>query len=200
MSSLGAQTRLILRNDLRLLWRDLMASQMKNFLRVGLIVVLFCLANAVAIAVFFAFRRAPPLGAEQDSGGGARPARWLPTSLLKAGRFVPASLQGVARARSGSRASEGSVAIGLPAQAGCGIASGAGARACIFMRHGQRLAFSGATRRRACVQNMRGRIAYVNDIDILRPADPAKANGILFFHVVKRATGSSSEKTGICPR
>jgi ABC-2 type transport system permease protein len=64
MSPLAAQTRLVLRNDLRLLWRDLMATRWKDFLSISLIVVLFLIANAIAIALFFAFRRQPPLGAE----------------------------------------------------------------------------------------------------------------------------------------
>ena len=62
--SLAAQTRLILRNDLRLLWRDLKASRWKDFLNVGLAVVLFLVANAVSIALFFAFRHQPALGTE----------------------------------------------------------------------------------------------------------------------------------------
>jgi hypothetical protein len=35
-------------------------------------------------------------------------------------------------------------------------------------------------------KNARGRVEYVTDIDVLRPADPAKGNGILFFNVVNR--------------
>src|SRR5262245_8967732 len=35
-------------------------------------------------------------------------------------------------------------------------------------------------------KNVRGRVEYVTDIDILRPADPAKGNGVLFFNVVNR--------------
>ncbi|MEO5958955.1 MAG: hypothetical protein ABIZ49_09245 [Opitutaceae bacterium] len=64
MNSLAAQTRLILRNDLRLLWRDLRSGRMKEYLSVGLFVVLFCIFNAIAIGIFFAFRQSPPLGAE----------------------------------------------------------------------------------------------------------------------------------------
>jgi ABC-2 type transport system permease protein len=64
MSPLAIQTRLVLRNDLRLLWRDLMSTRWKDFLSVSLIVVLFLIANAIVIPIFFAFRRPPPLGAE----------------------------------------------------------------------------------------------------------------------------------------
>src|SRR5262245_766855 len=35
-------------------------------------------------------------------------------------------------------------------------------------------------------KNVRGRVEYVTDIDILSPADPAKGNGVLFFNVVNR--------------
>src|SRR5262245_33419783 len=35
-------------------------------------------------------------------------------------------------------------------------------------------------------KNVRGRVEYVTDIDLLRPADPAKGNGVLFFNVVNR--------------
>jgi hypothetical protein len=35
-------------------------------------------------------------------------------------------------------------------------------------------------------KNVRSRVEYVTDIDILRPADAAKGNGILFFNVVNR--------------
>lgn len=64
MSPLAAQTRLILRNDLRLLWRDLMATRWKDYLSISLVVVLFLIANAIAIPIFFAIGRQPPLGAE----------------------------------------------------------------------------------------------------------------------------------------
>jgi ABC-2 type transport system permease protein len=64
MSSVLAQTRLILRHDLRLLWRDIMATRWSDFLTVGLVVVLFIIANAISISLFFIFRRQPPLGAE----------------------------------------------------------------------------------------------------------------------------------------
>lgn len=64
MNSVLAQTRLILRHDLRLLWRDIMSTRWREFLSIGLVVVLFLLANAISIPLFFVFRRAPPLGAE----------------------------------------------------------------------------------------------------------------------------------------
>jgi ABC-2 type transport system permease protein len=64
MNDTFRQTRLILRHDLRLLWRDVMATSWRDYLNVGLVVVLFLIANAIAISIFFAFRRAPPLGAE----------------------------------------------------------------------------------------------------------------------------------------
>src|SRR5262245_43836576 len=35
-------------------------------------------------------------------------------------------------------------------------------------------------------RNARGMVEYVTDIDILRPADRAKSNGVLFFNVVNR--------------
>jgi Alpha/beta hydrolase domain len=35
-------------------------------------------------------------------------------------------------------------------------------------------------------RNARGRVEYVTDIEILRPADRAKSNGILFFNIVNR--------------
>ena len=35
-------------------------------------------------------------------------------------------------------------------------------------------------------RNAKGSVEYVTDIDILRPADPSKGNGILFFNVVNR--------------
>src|SRR5215470_13065073 len=35
-------------------------------------------------------------------------------------------------------------------------------------------------------KNARGAVEYVTDIDILRPADRSKGNGILFFNVVNR--------------
>jgi ABC-2 type transport system permease protein len=62
--SLAAQTRVILRNDLRLLWRDLAASRWKNYLSLSLVVVLFLIANAVSIGVFFAIHEPVPLGFE----------------------------------------------------------------------------------------------------------------------------------------
>jgi ABC-2 type transport system permease protein len=62
MTSLAAQTRLILRHDLRLLWRDLVAN--RDFLSVALLVVLFAIANAVVIPIFFLFHRQPPLVGE----------------------------------------------------------------------------------------------------------------------------------------
>ena len=64
MSSLAAQTRLVLRNDLRLLWRDIMATRWKDYLSVSLIVVLFLIANAIVIPIFFIFHCRPPLTGE----------------------------------------------------------------------------------------------------------------------------------------
>jgi ABC-2 type transport system permease protein len=64
MTSLAAQTGLILRNDLRLLWRDLSVTRWKNYLSGSLIAVLFLIFNAISITLFFVIRRQPPLGAE----------------------------------------------------------------------------------------------------------------------------------------
>jgi ABC-2 type transport system permease protein len=61
MSPLLAQTWLILRNDLRLTWRDLNAGRWKDYVSWSLFVVLFLVANAISIAIFFAFGKAPPL-------------------------------------------------------------------------------------------------------------------------------------------
>src|SRR5260370_41909246 len=35
-------------------------------------------------------------------------------------------------------------------------------------------------------RNARGMVEYVTDIDILRPADRSKGNGVLFFNIVNR--------------
>lgn len=35
-------------------------------------------------------------------------------------------------------------------------------------------------------RNARGMVEYATDIDIVRPADPAKSNGILFFNIINR--------------
>src|SRR5215475_12750994 len=35
-------------------------------------------------------------------------------------------------------------------------------------------------------RNTRGMVEYVTDIDILRPADRSKGNGVLFFNIVNR--------------
>ena len=64
MRSFASQSWLILRNDLRLLWRDLQAGRLKDYLSISLVAVLFCIINAAAIGVFFVFRRSPPLGYE----------------------------------------------------------------------------------------------------------------------------------------
>lgn len=64
MNSLTAEIRLILRNDLRLLWRDVQATRWKSVMSVSLLVVLFLFANALSIALFFGFRQQPSLGYE----------------------------------------------------------------------------------------------------------------------------------------
>ena len=64
MSAFVAQTRLILRNDLRLLWRDLLASRFRSIGNVSLLVTLFVIANAISIAVFFGIGRQAPLAGE----------------------------------------------------------------------------------------------------------------------------------------
>ncbi len=35
-------------------------------------------------------------------------------------------------------------------------------------------------------RNARGLVEYATDVDILKPADPARSNGVLFFNVVNR--------------
>lgn len=64
MNSLAAQTWLILRNDLRLLWRDLLTGKMRMFSSFAFIGFLFVLLNAVSILVFVLLHRSPPLVAE----------------------------------------------------------------------------------------------------------------------------------------
>ena len=64
MNSLAAQTRLILRNDLRLLWRDLKAGRAGAWANGALIGVLFAVANIIAITVCFIFHRQPAIGYE----------------------------------------------------------------------------------------------------------------------------------------
>lgn len=64
MSSVVRHAWVILRNDLRLLWRELKASRLGDYLSGALAAVLFTLANVLAIALFFAFRRSPALGVE----------------------------------------------------------------------------------------------------------------------------------------
>ena len=64
MSALLAQTRLVLRNDLRLWWRDLRAGKSKlltNGLLIGLILLVL---HTISLFVFFNLRTFPPLGAE----------------------------------------------------------------------------------------------------------------------------------------
>ncbi len=62
MSPLYAQVRLILRNDLRLLWRDFVGN--RDFLSITLLVVLLCILHAISIPLFFVLRPHPSLGAE----------------------------------------------------------------------------------------------------------------------------------------
>ncbi len=64
MSPLLTQTWLILRHDLRLTWRDLNTGRWKDYVSVSLFVVLFAIANAIAIGIFFAFGKTPPLVGE----------------------------------------------------------------------------------------------------------------------------------------
>jgi hypothetical protein len=42
-------------------------------------------------------------------------------------------------------------------------------------------------------RNARGLVEYVTDVDILKPTDPARSNGVLFFNVVNRGN------KGACP-
>jgi ABC-2 type transport system permease protein len=65
MRTVLAQTRLILRNDLRLLWRDLGRGKWQSLTRsFGLVGFLFVLVNLGCIAIFFALRPTFSLGAE----------------------------------------------------------------------------------------------------------------------------------------
>lgn len=64
MNSLAAQTWLILRNDLRLFWRDLRSGKARMFSGTALMIVLFVLFQGVAILAFYALRTPPPLIAE----------------------------------------------------------------------------------------------------------------------------------------
>lgn len=64
MNPLLAQTWLILRVDLRLMWRDLAQHPLREYVTFALVVVLFVIANVISIAVFFVFRKQPPLGGE----------------------------------------------------------------------------------------------------------------------------------------
>src|SRR5262245_4466709 len=50
-------------------------------------------------------------------------------------------------------------------------------------------------------KNARGHVEYVTDIDILRPKDAAKGNGVLFFNIVNRGNkgGLFSFNAGIAP-
>ncbi len=64
MNTLGTQTWLILRNDLRLFWRDLRSGKARMFSGTAMMVLLFVMLQGVAILTFFALRTAPPLVAE----------------------------------------------------------------------------------------------------------------------------------------
>lgn len=65
MNVVLTQARLILRNDLRLLWRDMGSGKWRTLSRsLGLVGAAFCAANILAIIIFFAVRRTPPLEAE----------------------------------------------------------------------------------------------------------------------------------------
>jgi ABC-2 type transport system permease protein len=65
MKTVLAQARLILRNDLRLLWRDLGNSKWRTLVRSGALVgILFVVLNVASIALLFALRPSPSLGAE----------------------------------------------------------------------------------------------------------------------------------------
>lgn len=59
-----AQARLILRHDLRLLWRDVLAGRLGEYVSGALFVVLFLIANAITIPLFFLLHGRPPLAAE----------------------------------------------------------------------------------------------------------------------------------------
>jgi ABC-2 type transport system permease protein len=59
-----AQARLILRNDLRLLWRDLLGGRMKLFGSALVIVLVLLVLHALSILFFLGFRSPPALGAE----------------------------------------------------------------------------------------------------------------------------------------
>lgn len=63
MNSLAAQTWLIVRNDLRLLWRGWTAGKLQRFSSVAFLVFLFVILHVVAFLLFFALRRDPSLTA-----------------------------------------------------------------------------------------------------------------------------------------
>src|SRR4051812_25129497 len=64
MRSLAAQTSLILRNDLRLFWRDITAAKGRVFSSWGFLAVLFVLANAITIFVCVMLKQPPALVTE----------------------------------------------------------------------------------------------------------------------------------------
>ncbi len=64
MRPLLAHAGIILRNDLRLSWRELLAGRRGAFLSVGLVAALFALANIVSVVLFFAIGGHPSVEAE----------------------------------------------------------------------------------------------------------------------------------------
>ncbi|MBL9206511.1 MAG: hypothetical protein JNN01_15575, partial [Opitutaceae bacterium] len=64
MSPFVSQTSLILRNDLRLAWRGLLAGKVRGLLGLGLVALLVILAHGVTLLILLQLKQPPPLVAE----------------------------------------------------------------------------------------------------------------------------------------
>ncbi len=64
MRSLAAHTWLILRNDLRLLWRDMLTGKLRLFSSVGFLVFILIVLHGMSLLVFGMAKQPPPLTAE----------------------------------------------------------------------------------------------------------------------------------------